>query len=238
MPIISAEVLESRSYRISLTLGHGMTENIIITTNGLYSVFYIKDGKSFNEQGKAVNVVQNKTMPNNSYILFDFSLDNCNRRERVYFYQIQYLKDITPNNAYQIAVDNGFIGTVEDWLTSLKGDPGKSAYEIAVDCGFEGSEEEWLNSLRGEQGYSAYDIAIKLGFEGSEQEWLASLKGEKGDTGYSAYEIAVEHGFKGSEEEWLASLGDGGAMQTVVKDLVNNVDILEEASIWKDSMDD
>lgn len=32
------------------------------------------------------------------------------------------------------------------------GADGKSAYEIAVDNGFEGTEEEWLASLKGERG--------------------------------------------------------------------------------------
>ncbi len=32
------------------------------------------------------------------------------------------------------------------------GADGKSAYDIAVDNGFEGTEEEWLESLRGPQG--------------------------------------------------------------------------------------
>lgn len=31
----------------------------------------------------------------------------------------------------------------------MQGDPGKSAYQIAVDNGYEGSEEEWLESLKG-----------------------------------------------------------------------------------------
>ena len=58
---------------------------------------------------------------------------------------------------------------------------GKSAYEIAVDNGFEGTEQEWLESLKGEsgeyagQGKSAYEIAVDNGFEGTEAEWLASL---------------------------------------------------------------
>src|SRR5699024_8766786 len=33
-----------------------------------------------------------------------------------------------------------------------KGDPGKSAYQVAVDNGFEGTEEEWLASLKGPKG--------------------------------------------------------------------------------------
>lgn len=32
----------------------------------------------------------------------------------------------------------------------MQGDPGKSAYQIAVENGYEGSEEEWLKSLKGE----------------------------------------------------------------------------------------
>jgi hypothetical protein len=34
----------------------------------------------------------------------------------------------------------------------MKGDPGDSAYEIALENGFEGTEEEWLASLQGEDG--------------------------------------------------------------------------------------
>lgn len=61
-----------------------------------------------------------------------------------------------------------------------------SAYDIAVQNGFKGTVEEWLESLKGEKGdtgYSAYEIAKSYGFEGTEEEWLASLKGEKGDKG-------------------------------------------------------
>ena len=34
----------------------------------------------------------------------------------------------------------------------VPGPPGKSAYDIAVDSGFKGTKEEWLDSLRGEPG--------------------------------------------------------------------------------------
>ncbi|MBQ8749104.1 MAG: trypsin-like peptidase domain-containing protein [Clostridia bacterium] len=58
---------------------------------------------------------------------------------------------------------------------------GMSAYEIAVKNGFTGTEEEWLESLKGEdgayagQGLSAYEVAVENGFVGSEAQWLASL---------------------------------------------------------------
>ena len=50
-------------------------------------------------------------------------------------------------SAYEIAVENGFEGTEQEWLDSLIGSPGKSAYEVAVDNGFEGTEEEWFKSI-------------------------------------------------------------------------------------------
>lgn len=53
----------------------------------------------------------------------------------------------TGKSAYQIAVDNGFIGTETDWLTSLDG---KSAYQVAVDNGFVGTQSEWLLTLKGD----------------------------------------------------------------------------------------
>jgi len=142
-------------------------------------------------------------------------------------------------SAYELAVDKGYIGTVEEWLASLVGEVGaagqagangQSAYEIAIKNGYTGTETEWLASLvgkdgataaKGEDGKSAYQLAVENGYEGDLQSWLASLVGENGKdgaNGKSAYEIAVANGYKGSEAEWLASLvgakgdkGDTGA---------------------------
>ena len=50
-------------------------------------------------------------------------------------------------SAYELAVDNGYNGTLTEWLESLKGEDGKSAYEIAVAYGYTGSELEWLQTL-------------------------------------------------------------------------------------------
>lgn len=68
---------------------------------------------------------------------------------------------------------------------------GFSAYDLAVQNGFDGSTEEWLESLKikgdkGDEGDSAYEVAVKKGFKGSEEEWLESLKvkGDEGDTPY------------------------------------------------------
>lgn len=39
-------------------------------------------------------------------------------------------------------------GTPEDWRETLKGNAGFSAYQIAVNNGFIGTEAEWLESLK------------------------------------------------------------------------------------------
>lgn len=106
-------------------------------------------------------------------------------------------------SAYQVAVANGYQGTEQAWLQSLKG---KSAYTLAVELGFQGTEEEWIESLKGKDGVngtngkSAYELAVELGYQGTEAEWLESLKGK------SAYQIAVDLGFVGTDEEWIESL--------------------------------
>lgn len=98
------------------------------------------------------------------------------------------------NSAYELALLNGFQGTITDWLISLKGNPGTpgvdgdpgvdgaSAYEIAVANGFQGTVVEWLQSLVGADGNSAYEIAVLNGFQGTEVEWLLSLVGSSGTT--------------------------------------------------------
>lgn len=107
---------------------------------------------------------------------------------------------VTGKSAYEIAVDNGYIGTEAEWLESLKGGgegsvgaDGKSAYEIAVENGYNGTEVEWLESLKGVDGQDGEN-----GQDGQD--------GVPGTKGKSAYEIAVDNGYIGTEVEWLASL--------------------------------
>lgn len=54
----------------------------------------------------------------------------------------------TGKSAYQHAVDNGFVGTEQEWIASLKGEIGKSSYEYAVDKGYQGSEEEFSQIIK------------------------------------------------------------------------------------------
>ena len=118
-------------------------------------------------------------------------------------------------SAYQVAVDDGFEGTIQEWLLSLVGpvgpgggDPGKSAYQSAVDLGFVGTESAWLASLKGADGADGAD-----GQNGADgQDGAAGADGQDGSAGASAYAVAVANGFVGTESAWLASLkGADGA---------------------------
>ena len=124
----------------------------------------------------------------------------------------QWLESLQGKSNYQIALDNGFVGTEAEWLESIKGADGESAYEIAAANGFQGTEAEWIASIQGVEGKSAYEVAIANGFQGTEAEWIASLEGPQGK---SAYQVALDNGFIGTEAEWLASLegadGDPGS---------------------------
>ena len=132
-------------------------------------------------------------------------------------------------SAYELAMENGFKGTLTDWLSTLKGEvgptgsTGKSAYELAKEQGYTGTLGEWLASLIGEagkdgmngtDGESAYELAVNNGYRGTEEEWLLSLVGHNGKDGISgmtAYELAMANGFEGTLTEWLDSLvGENG----------------------------
>lgn len=106
---------------------------------------------------------------------------------------------------------------------------GKSAYEIAVDNGYPGTEQAWLASLKGDKGDTGEPGAVgEKGEPGEKGDTGAAGKdgrdgtdgaaGRDGVNGASSYEIAVQHGYSGSETAWLESLhgadgakGDTGA---------------------------
>ncbi|OTQ83696.1 hypothetical protein BG30_16025 [Bacillus subtilis subsp. subtilis] len=85
---------------------------------------------------------------------------------------------VTGKSAYDIAVDNGFSGTVEEWLASLKGEKGNTgATGTKGDKGDTGATgAKGATGAAGKDGKSAYELAVQQGFSGTLDEWLASLK--------------------------------------------------------------
>lgn len=79
-------------------------------------------------------------------------------------------------------------------LPGTDGDDGLSAYEVAVENGFVGSESDWLTSLMGADGMSAYQVAVANGFVGSESAWLSSLIGASGSNGWSPILAVITDG--------------------------------------------
>ena len=89
-----------------------------------------------------------------------------------------------------------------------QGPAGRSAYELAVENGYRGTLEEWLASLNGNNGRSAYELAVENGYRGTEEEWLASLKGTAGDKGDDGNtpKLKIENGYwyvSYGDDDWV-----------------------------------
>ncbi len=120
-------------------------------------------------------------------------------------------------DAYELAVAQGFNGTIDEWLPTLKGETGqpgqrgdagadgKSAYDLAVETGFTGTMVDFFLSLQGKDGRDAVDG--KDGISGANGvDGLNGKDGKDGANGVSAYDIAVGRGYVGSEIDWVRSL--------------------------------
>ena len=103
------------------------------------------------------------------------------------------------------------LSEVQSGSNGKDGENGLSAYELAVQEGFTGSLAEWLNSLKGADGKDGVDG--KDGADGlNGKDGADGRNGNDGKDGLSAYEIALKNGFVGTESEWLTSLnGKDGA---------------------------
>lgn len=63
---------------------------------------------------------------------------------RVDFQTFKRDLELSTGTAYDMAVKYGYVGTEEEWLSSLHGD---SAYNLAVEQGFPGTQTDWINAL-------------------------------------------------------------------------------------------
>ena len=114
---------------------------------------------------------------------------------------------------YYWTLDGEWLTDDEGSKILAQGMAGKSAYELAVEKGYRGTLDEWLASLNGsngDDGKSAYELAVENGYQGTEEEWLESLKGDngnKGDNGITPKLEIREDGY------WYISY-DGGQMWT------------------------
>jgi len=100
-------------------------------------------------------------------------------------------------SAYQVAVDNGFVGTEQEWLDSLKGTTGSG---LVIKGSF-GSTSDL--PLTGNKPGDAYIIGEQMWVWDSVQ-W--SPVGQVGPAGKSAYQVWLSQGNTGTEQQFLNSL--------------------------------
>lgn len=122
-----------------------------------------------------------------------------------------YIPGPNGKSAYEVAISNGFVGTEEEWLASLKGKDGLSGDADLSDYYDKKEVDKIVSEIqltpgpkgdKGDQGEKGLD-----GTPGSKGEkGDPGIDGKQGEDGKSAYQIAVDKGFIGSEESWLESL--------------------------------
>lgn len=86
----------------------------------------------------------------------------------------------SPNDglsAYEIWLNNGNLGTEQQFLEWLKGEAGASAYEIWLSNGNTGSQADFLHAIKGANGDSAYQVWLNNGHTGTEAQFLSWLQG-------------------------------------------------------------
>ena len=120
------------------------------------------------------------------------------------------------NKSLQEKYDNGELGG-----GGGSGTAGKSAYEIAVDNGFVGTETEWLESLKGAEGTNGATFTPYVSSSG-ELSWTndadkenpatVNIKGSKGDRGDSGVTTPINGFFTMYVDEdgnlWVLSEDD------------------------------
>lgn len=129
-----------------------------------------------------------------------------------------YAKDIEFDDGknLQEKLNNGELGG-----GGGSGAAGKSAYEIAVDNGFVGTETEWLESLKGADGTDGTTFTPSVSEEGNlswsnddgkENPATVNIKGAKGDRGDSGVTTPINGFFTmyvdGDGNLWVLSEDD------------------------------
>ena len=150
--------------------------------------------------------------------------------------EVTYIPSSNGKSAYEIAVEYGFRGTVEEWLQSLIGNDGngivsidKTGSEGLIDTytiTFDNGNTTTFTVRNGENGVGIASIE-KTGSEDNIDIYTITLtngdtyemriaNGVDGKEGKSAYQLAVERGFKGTLAEWIASLqGNGIGIESI-----------------------
>jgi hypothetical protein len=114
-------------------------------------------------------------------------------------------------SAYELWLDAGNSGSLNDFLDSLVGEPGDDGY-----VGYSGIAGD--DGTRGDEGASAYQVWLDAGNTGTEEDFLSSLTGAEGVdglNGLSAYELWISLGNTGTVADFIDSLGGADGVCTL-----------------------
>lgn len=103
----------------------------------------------------------------------------------------------------------------ERGLTGERGADGADAYQVAVRNGYQGSEQDWLNSLKGERGERGEDgapgIQGEKGLQGERgadgRDGERGADGAPGKSAYQSYLDTTTDDPKLTESEWADTIG-------------------------------
>ena len=134
--------------------------------------------------------------------------------------------EFSDNKTLQEKYDNGELG-------GGSGTSGKSAYEIAVDNGFVGTETEWLESLKGSDGDKG-DNGTTPHIDESTKNWFigdvdtgVSAEGTNGNDGITPHIGTNGNWFIGDTDTGVIAHGtdgkDGKSIKSITKDENNNI---------------
>lgn len=142
------------------------------------------------------------------------------------------LKGYTPIKGVDYYTDEEreeFLNEVIDSVTT--GKQGKSAYEVAVDEGFEGTEEEWLESLRGEKGkdltFDDLTDEQKAELKGEKGD-----KGDKGEDAISAVNPRGQWSEEETYNKGDYVTGPDGNAYTCMQDGTTGISPIDDSSVW------
>lgn len=115
-------------------------------------------------------------------------------------------------SAYALACKQGFVGSLNDWLASLKGEKGDTGAGVQIKGKYNTLVALQAAHPTGEVGDyytvgTTTDTQKVYYWEPLNGAWTEiNIRGEKGDTGTTAYEYAVAGGYTGTEEDFEALL--------------------------------
>ncbi len=99
--------------------------------------------------------------------------------EGLFSNQCRFNGDLNGRSAYEIALDEGFEGTVDEWLESLKGATVKKVEKTSTNglvdtytITFSDNTTAFFNVTN---GASAYEVAKSNGYQGTVEQWLALI---------------------------------------------------------------